>query len=735
MDFEDDMLPTVPESPAPESSADDAAAQSLGLTLRAKFDAAEKDRQEVEQRWLADLRQYKGQYDPDIEGRIHPNRSRAYLQLTRIKIETLTRMMMAGLLGTKDTNWEIEPTPDAELAQEDKAMLAQQFMQAGQPVDPKVVEVAEQEMAKQKSTNMALVIEDQLAENRGRRYADVLRACIKSGNLFGTGVIKGPLVIQEPVKRWKLGADDMTWALEQEYAEEMQEIPELGIAVKTKKPRVRLIPYIEFVPLWDLYPDMSATDKSDAQFIFQRKILIKTELLELAKRDDFKGDAIREYVKAHPEGDASTYKSFESELNTLSPDKTNQPKRERKFELLEFWGLVSGEELQGVGLEIPEEDLIKDFWANVFLLGDTVIKADLNPLEGSTLPYFFYYNDKDETSIFGEGIATRTRQLQEMINAAVRMIVDNAAMCSGPQIEVNRGLLRSGEDLTDLRPWRVWVREGDPDLADKAAVRVTEIPSNVKDAMQVLQIAESYIDEVSNVPKQDHADPQGDQTATEASILASRSNTGVVEQIKKFDDTVTIPLITALYDWNMQFNPDPNIKGDMKVVVKGNAGAQVKESRAQILATFRAQVGQDPALAQMVDWPKFLKEFAANADVPENVILPDEEIERRQQEQQAMQAQAQAQMALQQFLKEAQATGMDPAMLLAQLAQMSGLLVNPQAGQSPPQGQLPPGAQPGQGQLPPGQGQQPQQQPEPPTPMMPGGQPMTPQMQQHGPAV
>ena len=71
-------------------------------------------------------------------------------------------------------------------------------------------------------------------------------------------------------------------------------------------------------------------------------------------------------------------------------------------------------------------------------------------------------------------------------------------------------------------------------------------------------------------------------------------------------------------------------------------------------------------------------------------------------------------------------------LVLTQLAQMSGLLVDPNAGQVPPQGQLPPGAQPGQGQLPPGQGQQ---QPGPPTPMMPGGQPMTPQMQQHGPAV
>jgi len=712
-----------PETPSPDVSAK----QSLGATLREKFKVAEKARQEVEQRWLADLRQYKGQYDPEIERRIDKNRSKVYLQLTRIKVETLTRMMMAGLLGNKDTNWSIEPTPEADIPYNDKVMLAQKFFSQGGKPPPEVVNAAVQDMAKQRSENMAREIEDQLSENRGRRYADVIRSAIKSGNLFGTGVVKGPLVYQEVVKRWTLSQDDQTWNLDPEIETQQKQLSD-GSTVVVQTPKVKLTPYIEYVPVWDIYPDMSATCLEDAQYIFQRKIMIKTDLLDLSKRDDFDEEVIKAYVKEHPEGDADTYKTYETELNSMSQDRENQPKRERKFELLEFWGLVSGEELQGVGLDIPEDDLIKDFWANVFLLGDRIIKADLNPLEGSTLPYFFYYNDKDETSIFGEGISTRTRQLQELTNASVRLIVDNTAMAAGPQFEVNRRLIRSGEDPTDLRPWKVWLRDGDPDMDDSPAVRVIQVPSQTQDVEAVLKISTSYFDEVSNVPRQDSADPQGKQTATEASILANRSNTGTTEQIKKFDDQVTIPLITALYNWNMQFNPDPNIKGDMQVVVKGTAGAQVKESRAQILATFRQQVGQDPELAQMVDWPKFLKEFAANADVPEDVILGDDEIQQHQQEQQAQQAQAQAQMALQQFLQQAKASNINPAQLLAQLAQMAGLLVNPQAMQG--QGALPPGQPPqaGPAGLPQGQGGPGPQSNNPMVrmqpPVIPGGQQM-----------
>ena len=49
----------------------------LGIEIAKWFSEAERDRRDVEQRWLKDLRQYRGEYDPDIKAKMHPKRSKA----------------------------------------------------------------------------------------------------------------------------------------------------------------------------------------------------------------------------------------------------------------------------------------------------------------------------------------------------------------------------------------------------------------------------------------------------------------------------------------------------------------------------------------------------------------------------------------------------------------------------------------------------------------------------------
>src|SRR4030065_100582 len=45
-------------------------------------------------------------------------------------------------------------------------------------------------------------------------------------------------------------------------------------------------------------------------------------------------------------------------------------------------------------------------------------------------------------------------------HAAMRATLDNLAISSGPQIEVNLDLLAPGESAKDFYGWRVWGREG-----------------------------------------------------------------------------------------------------------------------------------------------------------------------------------------------------------------------------------------------------------------------------------
>ena len=98
---------------------------ALGARLLMEFAQAEQDRTDTETRWLKDLRQYKGQYDPEVLALIGPKRSRAFVRKTRVKVKTVDSRV-ADLLfpAGNDKNYEVAPTPKPMVAPEMLTMTA-----------------------------------------------------------------------------------------------------------------------------------------------------------------------------------------------------------------------------------------------------------------------------------------------------------------------------------------------------------------------------------------------------------------------------------------------------------------------------------------------------------------------------------------------------------------------------------------------------------------------------------
>jgi hypothetical protein len=97
------------------------ALQPLGAAFLAEFSQAVQDRQEVETRWLRDLRQFKGIYDPEVEALIGTKRSRHFVRRTRAKVRTANARMLDLLFpASKRKNWKITPTPVPTVSQERK---------------------------------------------------------------------------------------------------------------------------------------------------------------------------------------------------------------------------------------------------------------------------------------------------------------------------------------------------------------------------------------------------------------------------------------------------------------------------------------------------------------------------------------------------------------------------------------------------------------------------------------
>lgn len=579
----------------PEKTPEQIRLDQLGADLRGKFSEAETERQTIEQEWLKSLRQYKGIYDPEIADNFQKGKSQAFIRLTRTKVKSTDARVMDMLFpaGT-EKNWQIDPTPVAEvsmdvhgeiilaLAAAKADVMFEMMAQKGVQTDPGLMNSvkqaieqnridmlpselqpteeeslkAVQEDAKERCDKMSKVMDDQLTE---ARYPIIIRDVIHSGNLYGTGILKGPLVERKFRKKWIHDQRTNQWV-----ASEAQD---------------KYLPFAEFTPLWDVYPDQSVSETARCEYYFQRHVMSRQELRKLKRRPDYNAQAIEEYITLHPEGDAQ-HKTWEVELRNISKDenfKTHD--RRRHYEVLEFWGVMDGADLQRCGCKVPEEMLSMDVEVNAWLVGNRVIKLELNPAETGYRPFHFYYFEKDDTSIWGVGIPDIYRWAQQIVNASMRASLDNLGITAGPVYEINLDLLDSDERPDEIFPFRIIYRRGKGVDAQNQAVRVHEAASRVAELLKIFEIAKQLGDETTTLPSYTHGeqDKGVSRTVGGLSMLMGAATVTIKDVVRNFDDGISKPFISALYDWNMQFNEDESIKGDYRVKARGSSSLVAKE--------------------------------------------------------------------------------------------------------------------------------------------------------------
>ena len=582
--------------------------QPLGPLLLSEFADAERQRQDIEERWLKDLRQYRGIYEPEVAARIK-GRSQTFGKKTRVKVRSMDDRVFDMLFPAGDErNFAIDPTPEPNIARDQKARLEQALRQhtKAEP-NAKQVRQAVAEFAKSAAGRMTSTVEDQLIEARYRRIA---KLAIHDGNLYGTGVVKGPLVDIHTKTRFAHDGD--AWAATHEEC---------------------YLPFLDHVPLWRIFPDMAATEVQDCRYIWERHRLTKAKLLELARNPSFDGAALVQYAQTPVV--RTTRKPYELEVKQLGlrQDQIN----DGSYELLERWGWIDSDDLCGCGMG---DDIDGMVFANVWLTPDgQVLKFAPQPIKGMTFPYHFYYYDKDETSIFGEGLSAIMRDEQDAFNSARRATFDNLAITAGPQFEIYANQIDPRTRPTGMHPFAIWWRtSGD---GQYPAIRAIQAESHVNELSAVAAQCDSEIDEVTGIPKYLYGDgPSQGAGATSSGLsqLLGQANTGVKAQVQSFDDGITAPLIGGMVAWNMQFNPDPSIKGDYQVQATGTKSLVAKEVRSQMLALFSGSLS--PMEKTYIKWDKLVAEKAKAHDLGD-VVKTAEEVE---QEQDTPQAQQQAQL-------------------------------------------------------------------------------------------
>ena len=601
---------------------------SLGADLLGEFEIAKTHRIEAEQRWLKDLRQYKGIYEPDVEAKMKGSKS--FLRKTRVKVESVDARLMDLLFpANRERNYSVEATPEPSVPDEVRKEIGKRLaMQLQRAPNKREMRKAVREFVTECAKRMGSRIDDQLAESR---YRDVARKVLHSGNLYGTGILKGPLV--ERRNRLSYVWDGHKFSQKRESF---------------------AAPFITDTPIWRWYPDMTVIDFRKGRYTWEHHRLSRADLVNLADRKTFDTATIKAYIDVHPDGFIKLM-NYEQHIRIMGEQKRITSNHYNgQYDIYERNGWLSGEVLASCGVKIPTERMHEAFFSNLWIFPDgQVVKAILSPIEGVEWPYELYFFDKDETSPFGEGIASIMRDDQEMINAAARMILDNAAVTAGPQFEVFVPAFPVNANLTDIYPGKVWPRTGGD--FQYPAIRELQFNSHMAELQGILELFDNNADETLAIPKFTYGDNSQSNGAAGTmgglSMLLGQANIALKDLVVNWDEGITKPFISGLYHWNMKYSRDQSIKGDFDVVAKGASSMVAKEVRAQALTQFVSTM--QPEQRGMVKWNDLTLQQAEVLDLA-NIVMSQEEFDENQNspamqmQNQMAQMQQQLQMALMQ---------------------------------------------------------------------------------------
>lgn len=611
----------------PPIQFDEAAVKALGTRLRTRFGEYKRDRRVIEVQWMKNLRQFLGQYDPEILERIEQDRSRAYPKMTRVKVVSMVSRLMALLFPTSEKNWGLQasksPTFSAETVQQILDVWAQANPNA--QITKKELDRVLRKAASVMAEKMEAEIDDQLMDIGGSAamdYIALVRKVVFSAVLYGPGVLKGPMTISR--------------------RQGVYEITASGVIVSEKDV---LRPYYEFVPCWDYYPDLSAKTFAQMDGQFQRHVFSRHQLRKLADRPDFLGDRVKKYLETHREGN---YKraDYESELKAIG-GQNNVNENGRKYEAMEYWGYIYGHELRAAGVDISDANLSEEVRATIWMIDDEVIKAAVDPFPDGTQMYHQFVFEEDEVNLTGSGLPPICRDSQLGVCASTRMLIDNASVACGPQLEVNIDLLRPDQDRKGVKPFKVWYREGDGAAAATPAVRNVSIDSHIPELMQMVDLFMGFADKETFVSPVTGGDMENSpseplRTSSGASMILGNAALPFRDVVRNFDQ-FTMSVIHSLVEWNRLFHTNPDIKGDLQPVARGATSLIAKEVRAMALDNLATTLREDEAIH--VDTRELVTSRISVRDLPvDRLLLSEDEVTKKQA---AMDQQMQAQQALQ----------------------------------------------------------------------------------------
>ena len=456
---------------------------------------------------------------------------------------------------------------------------------------PDVMEIKPAEMI---SRRMEKLIHDQIEESNG---SSEIRNALFESALFGTGIVKGPFNFNKTLNRWTRDED----------------------GERTYDPLEVRVPRIEFVSIWDFFPDPSATTVDECEFVVHRHKLNRSQFRALKRMPYFDEEAIRDCLVMGPNYEE---KDYETELKDDA--RTNEQSL-GQFEVLEYWGIMDAEYAREVHMDLPEDvDELSEVQINAWVCNGKLLRAVINPFTPHRIPYHAFAYERNPYSFFGIGVAENMDDSQKIMNGHARMAIDNLALSGSLVFDVDESALVGGQSM-EIYPGKIFRRQaGMPGTA----INGLKFPNTSTENMMMFDKFRQLADEQTGIPSYSHGQTgvqSMTRTASGMSMLLGAASLNIKAVVKNLDDFLLKPLGEAYFQWNMQFlEQDLGVEGDLEVKATGTNSLMQKEVRSQRLTMF-LQTVQNPAIAPFVKVNKLISELAYSLDLDPDEILNDPE--------------------------------------------------------------------------------------------------------------
>lgn len=542
----------------------------------------------------------------------------AYINLTALKADIANSYLNDAMTSSGDASlpWTVVPTPrpdispvaQDEIFNEIKAQLQSgSFEDASQLIEAirqqkREMHFKETEKAKKSADAMMLLLADQCAEGGFNR---ALTDFLQWFPIYPFAVFAGPYITRAPRLVWG-----------------------------KNKPRIdtEVFPTFRAISPFDFAYSPDSPDTQRGTCIFTRTRWTRRELLNASKLDGYIAANIKDILKQADDPNVD----FNLSWLSRAPDEGQRnmalwSSNVSPIEVLTHYGLMSGRELQKYDIQGLDDG---DFYnCQISLVQGRVIEVRVfSDPKIQTRPVYtasFYRTGGDR--IAGDGIAQRLRDIERAYMASLMYLMRNAANASAPICEADYRRIASyigkGE-LGQIVPGSLYLSDSDLGNNNMPAFRFTNIPSNIPAYAQLMEMFMQLADRVTNIPAALHGEAVGSgamRTFRGMSMLQGNATKALHAAADNIAYGVFKPLGELLYNTNMLFAKDMEVKGDSHILTKGAEGLLKKEmekqSAMEILQTVGAAagaLGQAVNLAPVISWS--LKTLLGTMGVPDNVL-------------------------------------------------------------------------------------------------------------------